>query len=145
MKHHRLEANLLDHALTKYLRYSKKLDEETLPMNVTSVKGFILRIIYRHETCTVKDILQEVSLSPSATTNALNHLEEEGLVIRSRNNDDRRTVWLELSQDGKRIAAQMVENRQSLIDKMFDKLPKEEKAAFFSLIEKVFLSSFQRD
>ncbi|MDI3410253.1 MarR family transcriptional regulator [Bacillus sonorensis] len=130
MKHHRLEANLLDHALTKYLRYSKKLDEETLPMNVTSVKGFILRIIYRHETCTVKDILQEVSLSPSATTNALNHLEEEGLVIRSRNNDDRRTVWLELSQDGKRIAAQMVENRQSLIDKMFDKLPKEEKAAF---------------
>ncbi|MED2976449.1 MarR family transcriptional regulator [Bacillus swezeyi] len=140
MKHHRIEAHLLDHALTKYLRSSKKLDEETLPKNVTSVKGFILRIIYRHETCTVKTILQQVSLSPSATTTALNHLEKEGLVIRSRNNEDRRTVWLELSQEGKRIAAQMVENRQALIDRMFDKLPKEEKAAFFALVEKVFLS-----
>ncbi|MFN2746469.1 MULTISPECIES: MarR family winged helix-turn-helix transcriptional regulator [Bacillus] len=139
MKHHRIEANLLDHALTKYLRYSKKIDEETIPKNITSVKGFILRIIYRRQTCTVKDILQDVSLSPSATTTALNHLEKDGLVIRSRNNEDRRTVWLELSQEGKRIAAQMVENRQALIDKMFDKLPKEEKTAFFDLIEKVFL------
>ncbi|MDE1454806.1 MarR family transcriptional regulator, partial [Bacillus paralicheniformis] len=31
MNHHRIEANLLDHAFTKYLRSSKKLDEETIP------------------------------------------------------------------------------------------------------------------
>ncbi|MDE1455797.1 MarR family transcriptional regulator, partial [Bacillus paralicheniformis] len=75
MNHHRIEANLLDHAFTKYLRSSKKLDEETIPKSITSGKGFILRIIYRHGTCTIKEILQEVALSPSATTTALNHLE----------------------------------------------------------------------
>lgn len=138
MKQHIMEANLLDHALSKFLRSSKEIDEKTIPKHITSVKGFILRIIHRHGTCTVKNILQEVSLSPSATTNALNHLEKEGLVIRSRNTDDRRTVWLELSQEGKRIAAQMVENRQALIDQLFEKLSEEEKETFFALIEKIF-------
>jgi len=121
------------------LRSSKKLDEETIPKSITSGKGFILRIIYRHGTCTIKEILQEVALSPSATTTALNHLEKEGLVIRSRNNDDRRTVWIELSQEGTRIAAQMVENRQALIDKLFGKLSEEEKKAFFAVIEKIMM------
>ncbi|TWN89321.1 putative HTH-type transcriptional regulator YusO [Bacillus paralicheniformis] len=139
MNHHRIEANLLDHAFTKYLRSSKKLDEETIPKSITSGKRFILRIIYRHGTCTIKEILQEVALSPSATTTALNHLEKEGFVIRSRNNDDRRTVWIELSQEGTRIAAQMVENRQALIDKLFGKLSEEEKKVFFAIIEKIMM------
>lgn len=58
MQHFELEASLLDHALTKYLKATKQIDEENIPKNVTNVKGFILRIIYRHQSCTVKNILQ---------------------------------------------------------------------------------------
>ncbi len=101
MKHDILQANVLDYALTKYLKSTKKLDEATIPKSINNIRGFILRIIYRHGTCTIKDILQEVTLSPSATTTALNHLEKEGFVERSRNNEDRRTVWMTLSESGK--------------------------------------------
>lgn len=100
MDHDKLEANLLDHALTKYLKSTKQLDEATVPKHVNNVRGFILRIIYRHGSCTIKDILKEVTLSPSATTTALNHLEQEGFIERSRNNNDRRTVWITLSESG---------------------------------------------
>ncbi|TWJ99981.1 hypothetical protein CHCC20442_1221 [Bacillus licheniformis] len=52
---------------------------------------------------------------------------------------NRRRNWIELSQEGTRIAAQMVENRQALIDKLFGKLSEEEKKAFFAVIEKVMM------
>ncbi|WP_284564856.1 MarR family winged helix-turn-helix transcriptional regulator [Bacillus altitudinis] len=137
MQHFELEASLLDHALTKYLKATKRIDEENIPKNVTNVKGFILRIIYRHQSCTVKNILQEVSLSPSATTTALNHLEDEGLIIRSRNNNDRRTVWITLSESGEQIARQMIDNRQLLVNQLFNHLSEEDKKKFFELIEKM--------
>jgi len=137
MEHDILQANVLDYALTKYLKSTKKLDEATIPKSINNIRGFILRIIYRHGTCTIKDILQEVTLSPSATTTALNHLEKEGFVERSRNNEDRRTVWMTLSESGKMAAMQMIENRQMLIDELFEKLTEEEKNTFFSLVEKV--------
>ncbi|GLF92103.1 putative HTH-type transcriptional regulator YwhA [Bacillus safensis] len=137
MQHFELEASLLDHALTKYLKATKQIDEENIPKNVTNIKGFILRIIYRHQSCTVKNILQEVSLSPSATTTALNHLEDEGLIIRSRNNNDRRTVWIELSESGEQIAKQMIHNRQLLVNHLFNHLSEQDKKTFFELIEKM--------
>ncbi|AOC92831.1 MarR family winged helix-turn-helix transcriptional regulator [Bacillus amyloliquefaciens] len=137
MKHDNLQANVLDYALTKYLKSTKKLDEATIPKSINNIRGFILRIIYRHGTCTIKDILQEVTLSPSATTTALNNLEKEGFVERSRNNEDRRTVWMTLSESGKMAAMQMIENRQLLIDELFEALTEEEKKTFFSLVEKV--------
>lgn len=135
MDHDKLEANLLDHALTKYLKSTKLLDEATVPKHVNNVRGFILRIIYRHGSCTIKDILKEVTLSPSATTTALNHLEQEGFIKRSRNNNDRRTVWITL-ESGQAAALQMIQNRQQLIDGMFERLTAEEKAAFLAIIEK---------
>ncbi|WP_437131909.1 MarR family winged helix-turn-helix transcriptional regulator [Bacillus atrophaeus] len=137
MNYDKMEANLLDHALTKYLKTTKQLDEATVPKPVNNIRGFILRIIYKHGSCTIKDILQEVTLSPSATTTALNHLEQAGLIERSRNNDDRRTVWITLSESGRQAAVQMIENRQSLIDDMFGRLTEEEKQTFFSLIKKI--------
>ncbi|BCT29895.1 hypothetical protein BVAD3_35690 [Bacillus velezensis] len=56
---------------------------------------------------------------------------------RSRNNEDRRTVWMTLSESGKMAAMQMIENRQMLIDELFEALTEEEKNTFFSLVEKV--------
>ena len=78
----------------------------------------------------MKNILQEVSLSPSATTTALNHLEDEGLIIRSRNNNDRRTVWITLSESGEQIARQMIDNRQLLVNQLFNHLSEEDKKHF---------------
>ena len=129
MQHFELEASLLDHALTKYLKATKRIDEENIEKR-HECKGFILRIIYRHQSCTVKNILQEVSLSPSATTTALNHLEDEGLIIRSRNNNDRRTVWITLSESGEQIARQMIDNRQLLVNQLFNHLSEEDKKHF---------------
>lgn len=137
MDHDKLEANLLDHALTKYLKSTKQLDEATVPKHVNNVRGFILRIIYRYGSCTIKDILKEVTLSPSATTTALNHLEQEGFIERSRNNNDRRTVWITLSESGRGAAEQMIENRQQLIDGMFERLTAEEKKTFLAIIAKL--------
>lgn len=81
--------------------------------------------------------MKEVTLSPSATTTALNHLEQEGFIERSRNNNDRRTVWITLSESGRGAAEQMIENRQQLIDGMFERLTAEEKKTFLAIIAKL--------
>ncbi|MGW8263119.1 MarR family transcriptional regulator, partial [Bacillus sp. LR--39] len=70
-------------------------------------------------------------------TTALNHLEQEGFIERSRNNNDRRTVWITLSESGRGAAEQMIETRQQLIDGMFERLTAEEKKTFLAIIAKL--------
>ncbi|MGG1754196.1 MarR family transcriptional regulator, partial [Bacillus pumilus] len=53
------------------------------------------------------------------------------------NNNDRRTVWIELSESGEQIAKQMIDNRQLLVNQLFDNLSEEDKKTFFELIEKM--------
>jgi MarR family 2-MHQ and catechol resistance regulon transcriptional repressor len=132
-------ADALDHALTKYLRRTRELDESTIPAHITTVKGLILRIIYRYGTCTVKDVAYEIALSPSATTTALNKLEQEGLIIRTRDANDRRIVWLSLSEIGKDVTFQMMRNREAIIDGIFHQFTEEEKSLFLHLLEKIDL------
>lgn len=76
MDHDKLEANLLDHALTKYLKSTKQLDEATVPKHVNNVRGFILRIIYRHGSLEGEDSALHAKYQKQQDTN---HSDQPGL------------------------------------------------------------------
>ena len=63
----------------------------------------ILRAINDRSNITVRTISKHVSLSQATVTTVLNRLEQRGLVTRTRSADDRRMVYLALTDAARRI------------------------------------------
>lgn len=126
-------------------RFNQYMNKQVadMPYHLTPVKFILLRTVYIKGKCMVVDLSRQVDLTSGATTLALNKLEQKGLIVRTRDHVDRRVVWVELTDEGKRIVEQVVKWRQQAIKKFLDGLTDEEQKMFFQLINKIFFNMEQ--
>jgi DNA-binding MarR family transcriptional regulator len=124
--------------LARYVtRKHLEKDEEELPIKMTPTKGYILNILYKKGRKMVNDLAEEVGLTSGATTLALNRLEEEGWIVRTRDTQDRRVVWVDLSETGKKWMKKIWRRRQAFWEAILDCLTEEEKDQLIYLMEKI--------
>ena len=96
----------VDQLLEAFFRYKNKVldqqqkTETNCKLNPT--KSHILGMILRERSMAV-DVARQLSLSSGATTIVLNQLETEGLIQRVRSEEDRRIVWLSLTDEGAQL------------------------------------------
>lgn len=86
---------------------------------------------------TVTELAEELQLSASATTIALNRLEQAGFVKRTRDEADRRVVWLEPSDEAVNHMKEFRLFKQKLLMQMFGGLTEEETEQFIALVRKM--------
>lgn len=123
-----------------FSRYKNKLIEEKrgeTTYKITPTKYHMLKMIYKKHSCMVVDVSRELELSSGATTIILNQLEDEGLITRLRSEDDRRIVWIQLSDSGKQLIEEMIERKNQFISDLFNVLSEDEKNQFCHLLEKM--------
>lgn len=123
-----------------FSRYKNKLIEEKrgeTTYKITPTKYHMLKMIYKKNSCMVVDVSRELELSSGATTIILNQLEDEGLITRLRSEDDRRIVWIKLSDSGKQLVEEMIRRKNQFLSDMFSVLSEDEKNQFFHLLEKM--------
>jgi DNA-binding MarR family transcriptional regulator len=132
---------ILDKDLEEYARNIAKLtfDMEKLcrtkevifcdSINLTPTEFRCLRYMLKQDFSQVKDLAQDMNLTPSRITNLLNSLETKGYVSRVISNDDRRIIKVTLTPLGddfaKNIQKQYVkfhEDILSSIEKFFVKV-----------------------
>lgn len=118
------------------LRMARSFDA-ALEDEITPQKFLLLNSLLRMKKCKVNDLAQEVNLSSGATTLALNRLEKEGLIVRSRDKEDRRIVWVELTEKGRSLILRLVEKRHRVWEKMLSTLTPKEEQEFLRLLEKM--------
>ncbi|MBN2909216.1 MarR family transcriptional regulator [Polycladomyces sp. WAk] len=123
--------------LSKMLLRMARSFDAALEDEITPQKFLLLNSLLRMKKCKVNDLAQEVNLSSGATTLALNRLEKEGLILRSRDEKDRRVVWVELTGEGRSLILRLVKKRHQVWEKMLSALTREEEREFFRLLEKM--------
>jgi DNA-binding MarR family transcriptional regulator len=77
---------------------SQRVKQET---GLTGPQIWAMRVIHEHGPINISDIARRMYLHPTTVLGIVDRLEARGLVSRNRSKDDRRVVWLELTQDGK--------------------------------------------
>lgn len=128
------ELNELFNQLARYF-ISRWLVEEEEEINP---KQFILlRILYEKERSTVSDLAGELRLSTSATTIALNRLVKNGCINRIRDENDRRVVWVELSEKIIPVIKRLLGKRRELFTRLLDNLTDEELRQFNQVLRKM--------
>ena len=108
----------------------------------------ILIILNEVGSITQRALTERLGIQPGSASEVLAKLENAGLISRTPNSIDRRTTDIQLTDTGKTLALEAVEQRQKRHEEMFSCLSEEEKQALLSLLEKLYAdwnSHFQED
>lgn len=103
--------------LSRFLdKYSKHLDKQ---YHVTLPQMLCLHEITSRNTLNLTELTKSVNLNNSALTGIVDRLESKGLVKRTKKDADRRTIYLEATEEGISYTSQLTKDMEN--DCFFDK------------------------
>ncbi|MED1794305.1 MarR family winged helix-turn-helix transcriptional regulator [Brevibacillus nitrificans] len=126
----------LDRVFVEMARYflSQWLEEEE---QISPKQFILLRVLHQRGRSTVSELASILKQSNSATTIALNRLVKAGYVDRIRDEQDRRVVWVALSNTAIPLMEKLLARRRVLLGKLLENLSDEEIKQFTHFLVKM--------
>lgn len=126
----------LEHAFSLAVRkLAADLAKEEI--GLTKPQFFILNLLSKREKCTVSELADEMFVKPSAITTMIDRLYKSGFVLRERDEEDRRVVYVQLSEKGKEMLEHARAERRKIIERYLKQLQPDELEQFVRIIEKI--------
>ena len=139
-----VKQNVIDHYMSRleeacYLAMSKLAPELSghLEEGLTNDQFFVLKILSQRGSCTVSELAKEHKVNPAAITSMMDRLLKHDLIIRKRDDKDRRTVNIQLSDQGCLVFQQSEAKRKQLFKHYFSQLKPEEMELLVVITEKL--------
>jgi DNA-binding MarR family transcriptional regulator len=129
--------------LTQTFELVKKVRKRFSDLHRSSIQKYglslsqfcILKQLWDVDEKALKDLAEECHISRSTATGVVDTLEEKNLVTRKTNPDDRRSIFVKLTEKGKSLR-QMTSSQEQLVQKQ--KLQAEEVRTLNQLLAKLF-------
>lgn len=98
---------------------SKKVEKET---GLTGPQLWAIKTINENSPIKVSDLANKLYLHPTTVIGIIDRLEKQNLARRQRSKDDRRVVWIELTDKGNRLLKSAPEVAQGLLVSGLEKI-----------------------
>lgn len=128
--------------MEKELRYIsgiiKQKGREILNSYTITPPQFIaLQWLFEHGDMTIGDLSNKMYLAFSTTTDLVDRMEKNELVVRIREEQDRRVVRIKLLKEGERIIEEVIQKRQEYLQNVLKEFNEDEVEQFSFLLEKL--------
>lgn len=128
--------------MEKELRYIsgiiKQKGREILNSYTITPPQFIaLQWLFEHGDMTIGDLSNKMYLAFSTTTDLVDRMEKNELVMRVREEQDRRVVRIKLLKEGERIIEEVIKKRQDYLQNVLTDFTQPEVEQFSFLLEKL--------
>lgn len=128
--------------MEKELRYIsgiiKQKGREILNSYTITPPQFIaLQWLFEHGDMTIGDLSNKMFLAFSTTTDLVDRMEKNELVVRIREEQDRRVVRIKLLKEGERIIEEVIQKRQDYLQNVLSEFKEDEVEQFALLLEKL--------
>ncbi len=123
-----------------FIELVRRLHVEMAAKMVSGITGsqfIVLKKIDKKGRMTVSKVAEELAVSLSAVTALVDRLVKAGLATRSRDERDRRLVWLDVTEKGKDILARCDAGRIEVAKRYFGQLPESDIEKLIEVNEKV--------
>lgn len=104
---------------------------------ITGSQFIVLKKLGDRGKVTVTEVAEELCVSLSAITALADRLCKAGYITRSRDQQDRRLVWLELTPEGKEILDLCQDTRRKVVKKYFGQLPESDLEKLIEIYNKI--------
>lgn len=127
----------LDEMLRYFMRKMHQELAETLERGITGNQFILMKIIHDQGRMTVSAVAEELCVSLSAVTSLVDRLCKVGVMVRRRSEEDRRVVWLELTNEGASLVNDCQAGRRRVINRYLGQLKEDDLISLISIYEKV--------
>lgn len=97
----------------------------------------ILILLWETKGVTQKELTARIGVQPGSASEVINKLEHTGLIRRTPNESDRRTVDICLTEQGEILAKEAYAQRTERHEQMFSVFSEEEKDCLIEMLERV--------
>ncbi|MHC0038109.1 MarR family winged helix-turn-helix transcriptional regulator [Pseudoneobacillus sp. C159] len=113
------------------------LVKEQIGSDLTNDQHFTLRYINQVETCTSSELAEVFDVQKSAITAIIQRLWEKGLIERTRDEKDRRVVYLTLTEKGLELYQKAEQRIHHLVESLITQFDETEIKQFLDTFEKL--------
>lgn len=103
----------------------------------TGPQFFILMLLSKQERWMVTELAERMYVKPSAITVMIDRLHQSGLVARERDENDRRIVFIRITDQGRQALQQAGDKRTQIIMKYLQHLTPDELESLANIYEKL--------
>ncbi len=121
-------------------RFLRRFHRELAGIMDTTITGnqfVVLNIIGNRGKATVSEVAEDLSVSLSAVTASVDRLCRAGMVERRRSEEDRRVVWLELTEQGQNMVNVCQKGRLKVMRRYLGRLEEKELLHMIAIHEKL--------
>ncbi|RKN72388.1 MarR family winged helix-turn-helix transcriptional regulator [Paenibacillus ginsengarvi] len=97
----------------------------------------VLEVLLTQDQMKPSDLLEHLNTTPAAVTTLLDRMEKNGLIMRQRDDQDRRIVWIIPTEKGKTECARGVDIRNDFIHSQLDRISAHNQQLLLYLLGKV--------
>ncbi|MEH7110613.1 MarR family winged helix-turn-helix transcriptional regulator [Bacillus sp. JJ1764] len=105
--------------------------------DLTNDQYYILKYIYQTGECTSSDLAAVFEVNKSAITAIINRMVDKGLIERTRDENDRRVIYLTLSDEGKELHQNCMKKVRVLVESIITQFDEVEITSFLDTYEKL--------
>ncbi|AUJ23887.1 MULTISPECIES: MarR family winged helix-turn-helix transcriptional regulator [Virgibacillus] len=116
---------LQDYVMEDMKNYGMKTSEFT-----------ILETLYHKGKQTVREISESVLIKTGSITYVIDKLEEKGLLQRKHSQEDRRVVYIDITDKGKQLMDEIFPKHQQVIEELFMDVSDEQKKVVIDVLKK---------
>lgn len=114
-------------------------------LGLTPSQVFMLRFIQKEKQCSLSSLADKMEVSASAGTVMLDRLENHGLVVRTRDKNDRRVVITQLTPEGEHALNDVLKIRKKMVQHCLAQFEPDELTPFVQTLEKLAAISAEMD
>lgn len=111
--------------------------ETQLAPTLTEGQLNVLEVLLAQDQMKPSDLLEHLNTTPAAVTTLLDRMEKNELIVRQRDEKDRRIVWIIPTEKGKAECARGVELRNEFIHSQLDRISSHNQQLLVYLLGKV--------
>ena len=131
---------LIDRYVTLSFQVHKKAEsliKGQIGNELTNDQHYILRYIHQANECTSSGLADAFEVNKSAITAIINRMADRGLIQRTRDENDRRVVYLTLTEEGNALYQDCQEKVRLLVESIITQFDETEIVNFMNTYEKL--------
>ena len=141
----KIEGDLEKKLFESMIKFKKIGDFQKQHGDLTRAEFFMLKTVEKtingnkDKLVTITQIIERLQIAKPTASQMLNSLEEKGLIERIRTNEDRRVVYVKLTEKGTETLVKTHKRFSELTRAIIKKLGKEDTEELIRILEKLYI------
>lgn len=129
---------MMEKVLTIMMEYERKEFEfETLPVGVTIREWMLIKYIARHGGLSIAQLAEAFKMDRGIVSTYLNKCIKNNLLIKKKSQEDKRSFVLELTDQGEKLHAEMIEKENELLAFLLNEVTINEEKGILKFLSKI--------